>query len=325
MGNTNYQYSPPQRNRKRHLVLGFLVFLLIIVIPGFILLTRTFFWKAQLKSKGEARRTDVYGQKRLQNEDIRKINSENLTAENAPGPEEDELLGIIVSPKLLSYYQRLSLGKEQNITEILTTLPGRSSLDENLKPEEKATKAAILLGRYWEIIVKNLPKFSEGDISDSLLSIREESSPEDIRTYFNSVAEVYETFAPVLIDKEENILKEAQKSGRRPVELAEVRKTLQKMKERILKIDTPRKILIFHKKELWGLENHIIQVAILETISPSEDPLYFTLIAKIREHLKREMAILHAEKIPGWLRGEGIIFSSEDKAPKLYTGIAQLQ
>lgn len=310
-------YLNPQRSRKRRLALGFLA--LSLILGSGIFIGRTFLGGTKTESK---KTTAESATRQSDTGNIIRLNSdETFTAKGALSntystglyTEGDGTIEASLVPSLLLFYSRLSLSNGQNLTKILT-----ESIDPALSPEDRAAETISALDRHWTLIEKTLPKFSEADISDSAISIGEKSAPEDIKNYFNAVAAVYEDFAPVLIDSEKRILEASLKKGSPPAELAQVRNAIKQMQKEILRITVPKKAAVLHKKELWGLENHILQLALLERVSPAVDPLYFMLLMRIRELLQDAMASFHAETVPAWLAEEGVIISSNDKASIIY-------
>lgn len=216
-------------------------------------------------------------------------------------------------------YGRLKeLSSQGNITQaFVSQIISQNGIDSFLNPEN-SKETADSLEAYLQKI-KSQPKFSADAIPDTALVIANDTSDAAIKTYFGSVAKIYETNIFPLKTDDLTILQEAlnkndasELSKISPL-IAAIEKTYQEIKT----VPVPKNILLFHKKELFLLKSAVQELSLVQSAS-LEDAFYLALLMGMRLESKKRGNELHNSEIPLWLESKKIIFSAGDAARMLY-------
>lgn len=216
-------------------------------------------------------------------------------------------------------YARISLSGENNLTAtILENFLQTKTIPEIVNPQQQELLMAEFRN-YLAPLGTDLPQFQEEDVPDATLVIREEGSAEVVRNYFNAVTVVYATHLQSLKNKDMEIIAHTlEKNDTAPLkQFAAYRFAIGKATEEIKKIPVPRRVLRFHKKELWYLKITAAQTETLERIQ-LDDPIQLLALLQIRVAFKKSMSEFHAKEIPAWLKENHITLLPKDAALLLY-------
>ncbi len=218
-----------------------------------------------------------------------------------------------------AYLRLKSLADQGNITQALIyQVIGKSGLSAFLNPAQSKNTVADL--EQYLSTIKPAPKFSEDAIPDDSLAITSDTSTNAIKTYFNSVARIYEQYIFPIKDDDISIVRAALEttSTEKLGELSALVGATEKTYEEIKKMSVPKNELLFHKKELFYLQNTKEEITLMQS-SSLEDTLYLALLTNMSIEMKKGISELHHTEIPVWLEHNGIVFSTSEKALLIYS------
>ncbi len=235
------------------------------------------------------------------------------------GPGDENPIKIEEPDPIQHSYQKLkNLSEQGNITQALVyQVINQNGLDSFLNPNQ-SKQTVEELGTYLKNI-KSLPEFSESAILDSSLTITSATDERAIKTYFNTVAEIYEKNILPLKEDDLTIFSQAVQSENRE-EIKKIDRltgAIEKTKHEIIALLVPQSVLLLHKKEIFLLSHTVAQLKLMRD-TPFDDALYVALIMHMRIDTKKKISELHNAEIPNWFASKNIIFSVGDKAPLLY-------
>lgn len=219
-----------------------------------------------------------------------------------------------------AYFKNLAAGN--NFTQtILNKIIQTQGLDAFLSKDKTQTASAELL-RYANELKKTAPSFSEDAILDSEIIVNNDSGPNSIKKYFNAVAEIYKLY--IYPNREDSLaIATHAVEDKNPESLKKLDPLIAGVgaaTQEIKKIPAPRGVLLFHKKEIWYLQQTTAQLSLLRNMNVS-DPFYVIILLSLRIDLKKQIGALHTQEIPLWLKNNSIAFSSQDQAQILYRAL----
>ncbi len=209
-----------------------------------------------------------------------------------------------------------------NLTQILFGQVAQKEGVQSFLQKDGAERVSSEFLAYIEEFKKGASiKFSADAVSDSEVRVSSDSSNSAVKTYFNSVAAIYEkNLAPLKgdMDDTEIMTRALQTKDSALLEKIGLLFTAAGgIGKELLLLPAPQVVLVFHKKEIWFMRKTVEQLSLLKDVS-LDDPLLILLLVSLRTELKKEVTAFHRNEIPQWLREKNIVFLPGDKAPLLY-------